>query len=69
MNNLKVSIAGMGIAVAVLSACSSGSQQELTASGLNPAAFDSTINGKKTALYTLKNNSGMRCALPTSVAA
>lgn len=64
MDNLKVSIAGIGIAMAVFSACTTGQQQPaLTASGLNPAAFDSTINGKKTALYTLKNNSGMEVCI------
>ncbi|SDD34008.1 aldose epimerase family protein [Niabella drilacis] len=30
---------------------------------LNPANFEATIDGKKTGLYTLKNNNGMRVAI------
>ena len=45
--------------------CGSTGQNEpnLTASGLDPAAFDSTINGKPTALYTLKNEAGMEVCI------
>ncbi len=51
---------GFGIAIAMLSACTSGQQTPATTvSGLNPAQFDSVINGKKTALFTLKNTNGM----------
>ena len=51
---------GFGIAIAMLSACTSGQQTPATTvSGLNPAQFDSVINGKKTALFTLKNANGM----------
>lgn len=63
MNNLKVSIAGLGIAAAMLTACTSEHQTAVTVSGLNPAAFDSVINGKKTALYTLTNKSGMEVCI------
>ena len=63
MKNLKLSCLGFGIAATLLSACSSGNQSTTTVSGLNPAAFDSTINGKKTALYTLKNNNGMEVCI------
>lgn len=63
MNNLKVSIAGLGIAAAMFTACTSEHQTAVTVSGLNPAAFDSVINGKKTALYTLTNKSGMEVCI------
>ncbi len=50
------------MATVLLSAC--GSQQsQITVSGLNPANFDSTINGKKTELITLKNANGMEVCL------
>ena len=38
-----------------MSSCSQEKTATTTLSGLDPAKFDSTINGKKTALYTLKN--------------
>ncbi len=46
-----------------LTACSPEQKSELTESGLNPTAFDSTINGKQTALYTLKNANGMEVCI------
>ena len=55
MKNLKGFMMGVGVAAAMLTACSSADKQATTVSGLNPAAFDSTINGKKTALFILKN--------------
>ena len=63
MKNLKV-ILGAGIAFAMISACTNvndASQQ--TASGLNPAAFDTTINDKVVKLYTLKNSNGMEVCI------
>ena len=63
MVNLKLSTLGCGVAFALMSSCSSGQQAELTVSGLDPAAFDSTINGKKTALYTLTNGNGMEVCI------
>mgnify|MGYP003434556201 CR=1 FL=1 len=45
MSNLKNLILGAGVAVALMASCS-GNQ---TLSGLNPTAFDTTINGKKVA--------------------
>ncbi len=64
MKNLKTSFMGFGIAAAMLSACTSGQQQPATTvSGLNPTQFDSVINGKKTALFTLKNNNGMEVCI------
>ena len=62
MKHFKSSILGAGMATVLLSAC--GSQQsQITVSGLNPANFDSTINGKKTELITLKNSNGMEVCL------
>ena len=49
MKNLKGILMGVGVAAAMLTACSSADKQMTTVSGLNPAAFDSTIDGKKTA--------------------
>lgn len=63
MKNFKTTLCGFGIAVALLSACSGGQQTETTVSGLNPVKFDSTINGKQTALYTLKNANGMEVCI------
>ena len=54
---------GVGVAAAMLTACSSADKQATTVSGLNPAAFDSTINGKKTALFILKNKNGMEVCI------
>lgn len=62
MRNLLHGTMGIGLAVLALSACNSNSTA-LTQSGLNPAAFDSTINGKKTELVTIKNNNGMEVCL------
>lgn len=47
----------------MFAACSSGGQVDTTVSGLDPAKFDSTINGKKTALFTLKNANGMEVCI------
>ncbi len=63
MKDVKGIILSAGVATALLSACASGNDAQLTASGLNPANFDSTINGKKTELVTLKNNNGMEVCI------
>lgn len=62
MKNLKSSFLGLSIA-AMFAACSGGGQVDTTVSGLDPAKFDSTINGKKTALFTLKNANGMEVCI------
>ncbi|MBQ7420802.1 MAG: galactose mutarotase [Prevotella sp.] len=46
-----------------IAACSTQNETKLTSSGLNPVAFDSTINGKQTKLYTLRNNAGMEVCI------
>ncbi len=52
-------------AVAMMASCnpSKTAEAELTASGLNPEAFADTIDGKATALYTLKNANGMEVCI------
>ena len=54
---------GVGLMTAMLSSCGSTPTSTLTQSGLNPAAFDSTIYGKDTKLIVLKNNKGMEVCL------
>lgn len=63
MKNQKATLLVAGIMAAALSACGSASESQMTVSGLNPADFDSTVNGKKTELITLKNNNGMEVCL------
>ncbi len=63
MRNFKGILFGAGMATILFSACTTGSNASLTQSKLNPTDFDSTINGKKTELITLKNNSGMEVCL------
>ena len=52
-------------ALALLGACTEqkAEQAALTASGLNPEEFVDTINGKATALYTLKNSNGVEVCI------
>ncbi|MCI1647737.1 MAG: galactose-1-epimerase [Bacteroides sp.] len=52
-----------GIAALILTSCSSNSKQELTSSSLNPANFQTVINGDSTSLYTLKNKAGMEVCI------
>lgn len=54
---------GVGLMTAMLSSCGSAPTSTLTQSGLNPAAFDSTIYGKDTKLIVLKNEKGMEVCL------
>lgn len=62
MRNLKSIIVGVGMVTILLSACGSGNSG-LTVSGLNPDAFDSTVNGKKVQLFTLTNSNGMEVCI------
>ena len=63
MKNLKEAFGSIGLVAAMLSACCTGQQQTKTISGLDPARFDSVINDKKTALFTLKNTNGMEVCI------
>ena len=65
MNKLLNGLATAATA-ALFAACTQPKAPEapaLTASGLNPEQFADTINGKATALYTLKNASGMEVCI------
>lgn len=42
-----------------VTACGTKQTEDLTLSGLNPENFKDTVNGKPTALYVLKNKTGM----------
>ena len=63
MKNFRSIIFGAGLATILLSACVSGNEGNLTVSGLNPAAFDTTIQGKQVQLFTLKNKNGMEVCI------
>lgn len=59
----KTAIAVSGALAVMLAACGTGNEAGQTVSGLDAAAFDSTINGKQTELVTIKNNNGMEVCL------
>ncbi len=63
MKNKKTSILGLGALLAIMSACSGSTNADLTVSGLDPAAFDTTIYEKPVRLYTLKNTNGMEACI------
>ncbi|SFW31411.1 aldose 1-epimerase [Prevotellaceae bacterium HUN156] len=63
MKSLKATLCGMSVATAMLCACASGNESQLTVSGLDPAKFDTVINEKPVKLYTLKNQSGMEVCI------
>lgn len=64
MKNFKF-FAGMAamMAAMVFTGCDYKQAATTTISGLEPAKFDSTIDGQKTALYTLKNANGMEVCI------
>ena len=51
------------VLAALAALCSCASAPELTKSGINPADFNSTYNGKATELYTLTNANGMEVCI------
>ena len=51
------------VAAALLAAACTAPQAQLTKSGLDPKDFESTYNGKPTALYTLTNEAGMEVCI------
>lgn len=64
MGNFKNLMLGAGLGVLALASCNGGKEATtLTVSGLNPAAFDTTLNGKKVELVTIKNAAGMEVCL------
>lgn len=52
-----------GIAALLLSSCNNKPATTLTASGLNPADFQTEVNNAPTRLYTLKNKAGMEVCI------
>ena len=65
MKSIRTSVLGMGAVLAVLAGCTTQEKEPvLTLSGLNPANFETTIDGtKQTKLYTLKNHKGMEVCI------
>ena len=81
MKNFKSFLAGSAVLTAIISSCTGGqqAQPELTASGINPADYDTcvcvaydyeakqfvndTANAKPVKLYTLKNANGMEVCI------
>lgn len=57
---LKLSVAAL---ILTLVACGGKQQEVKTASGLNPADFQTEVDGKQTALYTLTNANGMEVCI------
>lgn len=65
MRTIVKGLASSIAAIALMAACTEPKPavEELTDSGLNPEQFADTINGKTTALYTLKNANGMEVCI------
>ena len=63
MHNFRKIIFAAGMAAILCTACTGTSEPQLTASGLNPAAFDTVINEKPVKLFTLKNHNGMEVCI------
>lgn len=63
LNDMKKTLWLLAFGALLTAACSTQQESKLTVSGLDPAAFDSTINGKTTKLYVLKNNNGMEVCI------
>lgn len=61
MENMRKSLLGMSAALILFSGCAQKQEQStLTLSGLNPANFETMVDGTKPVkLYTLKNHQGM----------
>ena len=65
MKAIKASIFGLGamMALTMMSCDTQQAAPELTASGLNPAKFDTVVNGDTVKLYTLKGDKGMEVCI------
>lgn len=64
MKALKVSFFGLSAMLALtMMSCDPQQAQQLTASGLNPAKFDTIVNGDSVKLYTLKGDKGMEVCI------
>lgn len=64
MKKINSMLMGLGLTALLSAACSSGKQEvALTASGLDPAKFDTLIQEKPVKLYVLKNQNGMEACI------
>ena len=65
MKTIVKGFVSMAAAIVLMAACNEQKPAtvEPTLSGLDPEQFSDTINGKVTALYTLKNDSGMEVCI------
>ena len=65
MKAFKASLFGFGamMALTMMSCDPKPVAPELTASGLNPAKFDTIVNGDTVKLYTLKGDKGMEVCI------
>ncbi|MBQ8889457.1 MAG: galactose mutarotase [Bacteroidaceae bacterium] len=61
---MKKTFGVFGLSLALLTACTPQQKEALTLSGLNPANFETLVDGNKSVkLYTLKNASGMEVCI------
>ena len=61
---MKKTLGAIGMSLAILTACTPQQKENLTLSGLNPAKFETLVDGNKAVkLYTLKNAAGMEVCI------
>ena len=61
---MKKTLVAIGMSLALLTACAPQQKENLTLSGLNPAKFETLVDGNKAVkLYTLKNATGMEVCI------
>ena len=61
---MKKTLVAIGMSLALLTACAPQQKENLTLSGLNPAKFETLVDGNKAVkLYTLKNAAGMEVCI------
>ena len=61
---MKKTLGAIGMSLAILTACAPQQKENLTLSGLDPAKFETLVDGNKaTKLYTLKNAAGMEVCI------
>lgn len=63
MKSIIRSIAAVALCTFAMISCTQKAETVTTLSGLNPADFEDTVNGKTTALYTLTNEAGMEVCI------
>ena len=61
---MKKTLGAIGMSLAILTACAPQQKENLTLSGLDPAKFETLVDGNKAVkLYTLKNAAGMEVCI------